>query len=226
MDWILEKLTQWQPFSIFISALATIVLAIVAVFQDRLRSWVFSPKLDVEQGPFYPDPVKIPLTDGDGNFVTEACYLQIRIKNDGTTAEKVEVFIAKIEKEINGIFHKVESFYPLNLKWRHYGTIFLDRLSPNTGRDCTLGRIVNPQQKQKVGDDNPLLNIPQDRSPFRLDLATIPNTRSDLLSPGRYRLFLEIGASNTRHPKKRMIELEFTGEWLTETKDMAVARLI
>jgi len=80
----------------------------------------------------------VPLVDNKGNVVTGACYLQIRIRNEGATAEKVEVFVAKIEKESDGIFSKVDNFYPLNLKWRHYNEIFLDRLSPKTTRDCTL----------------------------------------------------------------------------------------
>jgi len=57
-------------------------------------------------------------------------------------------------------------------------------------------------------------------------LAAVPNTRCDLLVPGKYRLYLEIGASNARHPQRRTIELEFCGELLQEIKDMAVARTI
>ena len=226
MDWLLSILTKWQPLSIFISAVAAIAIAFVAIYQDRLRSLVFSPRLDLEQGPFYPDSVRVPLSDNAGNVVANACYLQIRVKNKRATAEKVEVFVAKLEKEINGIFHRVDSFYPLNLKWRHYNTVFLDRLSPETSRDCTLGRMVDPANKQRVGDDYPSLNLPSNRSPFRLELATVPNTRCDLLASGKYRLYLEIGASNARHPQKRTIELEFGGEWLQEIKDMAVARTV
>jgi len=226
LDWLLCMLTKWQPLSIFISAIAAIAIAFIAIYQDKLRAYVFSPKLDLDQGPFYPDSVRVPLTDNADNFLANACYLQIRIKDKRATAEKVEVFVAKIEKEINGIFHRVDSFYPLNLKWRHYNTVFLDRLSPETSRDCTLGRIVEPANKQLVGDDHPSLNLSSNRSPFRLELATVPNTRSDLLAPGKYRLYLEIGASNARHPQKRTIELEFNGEWLQEMKDMVVARTI
>lgn len=224
MDWLLCTLDKWQPLAIAISALAAFTLAVVAVYQDRLRILFFSPKLDLTQGPFYPDALHVPLYDGENNIVAEACYLQIRIKNERATAEKVEVFIEKIEREVNGVFRAVEGFYPLNLKWRHYNTVFLDRLSPKTSRDCSLGRIVDPQKKKIAGDDYPSLNLPPDRSPFRLELATIPSTRSDLLQPGKYRLFLQMVASNSRRPKRRIIELEFTGEWLPDVKDMVVAK--
>lgn len=228
MDSILSTLAKWQPLAIFISALATYALAVAAVYGDRLRAFVFCPNLDLERGPFYPDYERIPITNQQtGEVLAEACYLQFRVRNDGPApAEMVEVFIAKLEKETEGVFRKVEGFYPLNLKWRHYDAVFLDRLSPKTGRDCTLGRIVDPDRKRKVGDDHPLLQLSHDRSPFRLELATIPNTRSDLLAPGKYRLFLEIGASNVSRPKKRTMELEFTGEWLPKPIYMVEARLI
>ena len=226
MDYLLGILTKWQPLSIFVSAVAALVVAFVAIYQDRLRALVYSPILDLKKGPFYPDSVRVPLTDNTGNVVANACYLQIRVKNKRAAALKVEVFVEKIEKEINSIFRRVDSFYPLNLKWRHYDTVFLDRLSPGTSRDCTLGRIVEPQNKHLVGDDHPSLNIPSNQSPFRLELATVPNTRCDLLAPGKYRLYLEIGASNARHPQKRKVELEFGGTWLQEIRDMAVARNI
>jgi hypothetical protein len=159
-------------------------------------------------------------------LLAEACYLQIPVKNNRATAEKVEVFVANIEKESGTKFHKVEGFYPLNLKWRHYDTVFLDRLSPKTSRDCTLGRIVDPNNKQRVGDDQPSFSLPPGLSPFRLELAVPPSTRSDLLAPGRYRIYLELGASNSRKLKRKTIELEFTGKWLPDPKDMVVARVV
>jgi len=184
--------------------------------------------LDLEPGPFYPDYEKVPLTNKvTKEVITQVCCLEIRIRNDGPScAEKVEVFIAKVEKEINGVFRKVSGFYPNNLIWRNYDQPFLERLSPHTIRACALGKIPDPNQKNKVGADHSSLNLPNDRSPFQLALATIPNTRSDLLTPGKYHLFLEIGAVNSRHVTKRIIEMEFTGEWLDETKKMAVARLV
>lgn len=226
MDCLLGILTKWQPFLIFVSAFAALVVAFVAIYHDRLQSLVYSPILELEKGPFYPDSVRVPLTDDTGNVVANACYLQIRVKNKRAVAINVEVFVEKIEKEINSVFQRVDSFYPLNLKWRHYDTVFLDRLSPGTSRDCTLGRIVEPENKRLVGDDHPSLNIHSNQSPFRLELATVPNTRCDLLVPGKYKLYLEIGASNARHPQKRIIELEFDGTWLKEIRDMAVARNI
>ena len=223
---ILDILTKWQPLSFFVSAVATIGVALVAIFQDRLRRLFFSAKLDLEQGPFYPDLNILPLTnERTGEFLAEARYLQIRVKNDGPSqAEKVEVFVANLEREIDGVFREVNGFYPLNLKWRHYDSVFLERLSPKTARDCTLGRLVDPERKKVVGDDHPSLRLPPNRSPFRLELAVTPNTRSDLLEPGKYRLFLEICASNTRRPKKRTLELEFSGEWLPQDTEMATAR--
>lgn len=235
LDAIYSAMVKWEPLATFILAIATILLffsttfvAFVALFHDRLRPLVFSPELDLEPGPFCPDYNKVPITNKrTGEELTKACCLGIRVRNSGpSSAEKIEVFVAKLCREENGVFEKVAGFYPLNLTWRHYDPpiVFLERLLPNTSRECALGQIVNPNQKQEVGADNPSLGLPADRSPFQLTLSAIPNTRSDLLKPGKYHLFLEIGAANARHVKKRTVELEFTGEWLPETKKMVVAR--
>jgi len=233
LDVIYSTMVKLEPIATFVLAIvtfllfiATFILALIALFQDRLRTIVFSPNLDLEPGHFYPDYNKVPITNTrTGEELTKACCLGIRVRNAGpSSAEKVEVFVAKLCREENGVFQKVAGFYPLNLTWRNYNTVFLDRILPNTSRECALGQIVNPNQKQKVGADHPSLGLPADRSPFQLTLSTIPNTRSDLLKPGKYHLFLEIGAANARHVKKRTVELEFTGEWLPETKKMVVAR--
>ena len=131
--------------------------------------------------------------------------------------------IAKLERESGGNFREVRGFYSLNLLWRHYNTAFLDRLSSKTSRDCTLGRIVEPQKRRLVGDDYHTLELPENRSPFRLELATTPSNRCDLLVPGKYRMHLEIGSSNSRRPITKIIVLEFSGEWLPNTIDMAIA---
>lgn len=153
---------------------------------------------------------------------TMACYLQIPVKNEGhAPAEMVEVFVAGVEKETDGIFRKIDSFYPLSLKWRHYNEPFMSRISPASVRDCTLGHLVEPQYKRRIYEPWLSLDLADDRSPFQLDLAVIPNTRTDLLLPGKYRLLLEIGASNTIRIKKRIVELEFSGKWLPNMRDMA-----
>jgi len=230
---IYSTMVKLEPIATFVLAIvtfllfiATFILALIALFQDRLRTIVFSPNLDLEPGPFYPDYNKVPITNTrTGEELTKACCLGIRVINSGpSSAEKVEVFVAKLCREEDGVFQKVSGFYPLNLLWRNYNTVFLDRILPHTSRECALGQIVNPKQKQKVGADHPSLCLQDDRSPFQLTLSTIPNTRSDLLKPGKYHLFLEIGAANARNVKKRTVELEFTGEWLPQTKKMVFAR--
>lgn len=226
-NWIHSKLSRWQPLSVFFSALAGIAIAFIAVFNEWLRKLVIHPKLDIEQGPFYPDAEIVPLTNDNGKFLANACYLEFSVKNKCVVAENVEVFVAKLEMEICGIFRRVDSFYSLNLRWRHYNTIYLPRISPETSRTCTLGRIVDPAGKHLVNDDYPSLKLPSSLSPFRLELAKAPNTRSDLLAPGKYLLYLEIGASNTRHITKRTIELEFGGKWSPKaTNDMLSASII
>jgi len=230
LNYLLPILDKWQSLSFFISAFGAIILAIVALFQDTLRAIVWRPKLELATENFYPDSEIVPLTRG-AERIAEAVYLQIPITNSGNaTAEKVEVYLENVEREQNGAFHKISGLYPMDLRWRHTDRPFLERISPHTTRDCTVGFIVNPANRNVFyGEDiinNFLRNLPANCSPLNLVLDVIPNTRCDLLMPGKYHLYIEISASNIRQPNKRTIELDFTGEWLESVSDMIHARLL
>ena len=58
-------------------AIVTFLLAIIALFQDRLRSCTYKSNLDIEKGPFYPDNWRVPIINNTtGEFLADSCYLQ------------------------------------------------------------------------------------------------------------------------------------------------------
>lgn len=227
MDSILCFLGKWQPLFICLASVGTFAVALAAVFGSWLKDRFMAPQLLIKPGIYHLDYEKAPLLR-EGQPIAEAFYLQIPIWNKGrSVAEKIEVFIEKIEKKINGKPDEMKGFYPLNLVWRHFNIVYLERLSPQSYRDITLGRIADPQTRRNVGDDSPALKMPGDHSPFKLWLAVQPTTRCDLLSPGKYHLSLEITAANARKPNVQKIELEFNGEWLPNNPmNMATVKLI
>ncbi|MCX5637748.1 MAG: hypothetical protein NTX52_08675, partial [Planctomycetota bacterium] len=171
-------LTEWRVVASWITAIGTLILASVAIWGEQIRRFLFGPRLDVEVGQFCADAVPVPITQ-DKRVLTRACYFQIRVRNNGKSAAKnVEVFVSQLQKQdSNGKFENVREFYPLNLKWRHYDTVFLERMSPSTGRDCCLGRVVYPPDKRIGGIDDydERFQLRDDEPLFRLELAIIPN---------------------------------------------------
>lgn len=186
----------------WVAAGATFTAAIVALFKDSFLAWWRKPELTVE-----PELRKdlFPYEDKDGNLVHYGYNFRLAIKNDGKTkAEKVEVFAAKLEKFKNGRFLK-EPFFPMNLTWAHDDESHRDWISPTTTRLCNLGRLLDPNRPNagRSGSQGTVLE---------LHVQVTPTTRTNHLSSGTYRLYLEISASNCKLIQKTL-EIMHSGKW-------------
>lgn len=207
----------------------TFALAVVAAFQDRIRSRLFASRLRLDGGPEYlPDIDPIPLGDPEGNIY--GCFVGLPITNHGPApAKDVEVLVSELERYHNNVFESDSRFYPLLLYWRHYvpKTVFLDRLLLHSIRHVGLGHIPSELTKESVGSGFEQLGIQQNKLPFVINSPMRPNTRSDIILPGRYRLTLEIAAANSQRPVKAVIELSFDGEWQADnTRGMVTIKRV
>jgi hypothetical protein len=207
-------------------AIGTIALAIIAIFQDKIRSWLMRPKLDVLIVVSPPDCHKTTLAsvtqDGRVTGKADCYYFRIRVKNSGNQrAELVEVFAAELLKQqADGSFKKMESFLPMNLFWTHIKRPFFDAISPGMEKHCDLGHVIEPAKRAMFGrEDNPKLDIPADKTIFSFDLVVQPNTMSHLIPQGKYRLALQIAAANTE-PIKKTLEITLTGNWYDDETRM------
>ena len=108
-------------------ATGTIVLAlvaIIAIFQDKIRSWITRPKLDVTIDVKPPDCLKIPMVrlspEGESTVVAGSYYFRFRVINRGNQkAESVEVFAAGLLKQqADDTFKEVDSFLPMPSLYR------------------------------------------------------------------------------------------------------------
>lgn len=207
--------------------LVTSCAVLVAIFQDKIRSWVTRPKLNVsiKLGP--PDCHSIPLVRTDlktGETLLEApCYyLRLRVDNSGNQkAESVEVFAAELLKcQADGQFKEVESFLPMNLRWAHYREIIFPAIVPGVYKHCDLGHIIDPQLRSGFPpEDKSWENVPPEKTVLSLDTAVKPNTRSYLIPPGKYHLVLLVAAANAK-PIKKTLEITLTGDWYEDEKRM------
>jgi len=207
----------WGTYADWAVAFATILLAIVAVWQERIRAWWDSPRFEVTAETTPPCCNKVELSNAkDGHFVAECIYLRINVKNVGrSTARNVEVYAESLElirAELK--LERVQSFPPMHLTWsntpRH---IIINRLGAAMSRYCDVGRIVDPQLRNNVsGDNSPRLGLDSNTVSLCFSLQTSPNHKAHIVGPGNYVLTVLVAAEN-RKPNKHKIKLFVHGTW-------------
>jgi len=215
-------LAQWA------GATATFFAVLVALFKDEYLRWRRKPKLCLSVSLAPPDCHKTTLTyvvqKTAPTYETVDCYyLRLWVENAGKTrAERVQVFVAKLSRRsADGSFKNVDQFLPMNLRWSHAGSkapeIFAEGISPEMGRHCDLGHVVNPTVRMDLGDDSSASWLTD--TVLALDLEIQPNTRSHLVPPGVYQLTVRVAAANCP-PRTHVLELTLTGKWFDDEPQM------
>ncbi len=86
-------MSPWGTVSEWLVALGTLIIALVAIFQETIRSWFYHPSFHVSIKTEPPDCVAVPLTKPDGTVVADSVYLRCWVENVGNaTAKNVEVY--------------------------------------------------------------------------------------------------------------------------------------
>jgi hypothetical protein len=145
-------------------AIATILLAAVAVFQDWIRSWIFAPALRPSIVTAPPDCVWVPIIDPYGG-IANTVHARVLISNHGrATALNVEVYARELRRlnqapprtQPHGMPQSAltSTVSGMAMKQRCFKTVFILRFSiPSNRRTADVGLIdhVRPQ----VRDDAP-----------------------------------------------------------------------
>jgi len=217
----MTTITDW------IVAAGTLVMAlvaIVAIFQDKIRAWLTRPKLDIS---IYVDPPDCHKTllvrrDSGGSQSVECYYLRFRVLNVGNQkAGQVEAFAAELLKQqADGTFKRVDSFLPMNLVWSHYSEVFIPAISPGMYRHCDLAHVLHPEKRKLLeAEDNSWPNVPPGKTILSFDTIVRPYTLTSLVPPGTYRLVVLIAAANAK-PVKKTLEIRLTGDWYDDESTM------
>ncbi|NJN96253.1 MAG: hypothetical protein HC875_20140 [Anaerolineales bacterium] len=204
------------------------IVAIVAIFQDKIRVWLTHPKLEGAIATTSPDCIKITLlakTLQQEKVPVDTYYLRIRIKNEGNEkAENVEVFAAELSKrQADGVtFKRVDDFEPMNLVWTNFGgTIFFPAISPRMYKFCDIAHIMNPAQRANniYAEDKHWPGIPLEKTILSFDTFVKPHTLSYLHPFGTYRLVIVVAATNAK-PGTITLEIALTGDWYDDASRM------
>ena len=209
----------------WVIAIGTAILAVIALFQDYIRSWIKTPKLEVTTGSCTPFCKKLLfIRKDDPGKKADGYALRIRVKNVNprfhikTRAVCVEIFALRLlKKQTDGSFQSVQDFEPRNLIWSNSFYPLAD-ISPEMERYCFIGRLISPENRHNFPDfDIDSYNI--NETCLRIDVDVARNTKEHIIPPGTYHLECLIGSANTRAFKKTF-EISISGEWFDDEMKM------
>jgi len=118
------------------TAAATFLLAIVAVFQDRIRDWIKSPKFSVSTSHV--------MNSYLGDVERPHYSLRIAVENLGKAeGRQVEVLVKNLQRQRGrGNYEIVPNFRGAYLAWSgSEGERVLEVLNPEMPKYCYLGRV-------------------------------------------------------------------------------------
>jgi hypothetical protein len=204
-------------------AAGTIVLAVVAIFQDTVRGWFYKPTLEVSIKTQPPDCLAMPFTRPDGTFISDSYYLRIWVQNSGnTTAKNVEVYARQLlrRRADNITWDDVIEFPTMNLKWANIHTIYFPRIVPEMGRHCDLGHILDPaiRNHPDLREENPRLRLTNQQPSLAFDVIAAPNNKGHIIGPGEYQLKILVVAENGRHAKEKTVSISLKNWYADEAK--------
>jgi hypothetical protein len=207
-----------------LGAAATLGAVVVALFKEDIKALWQHPKLRalVVLGP--PHCHQAAVVNSATHETGLSYYLRIWIENTGNLrAEKVHVYASRfLRKNAQEDFPPDPRLIPMNLRWSHgqpqSPEIFADGISPNMGKSCDLGHIIDPAFRRKYAP--PLAGVPPEEAVMELDVEIQP-VSSDLhtMRPGTYRIELKLEAANCT-AITQTIELNLTGKWFPDQAKM------
>lgn len=229
----LIDMTLSELFATWLTAIGTISVAIVALFQENLHRWRFRPKLTISCMGRPPDCLKIPyvmriefrgaMGDDPGfEYRTTAYYFRILIHNEGEeSARNVEVYARDLWFKNCGRLERVKDFPPMNLVWSNSESghkIYLPFLPPGVSKHCDVAHMIDPKDRGTFGEDN-REGLDRSKTSMSFDLVTKPLHRGYIVPPGKYFLNIVVGAENCA-AATILTELAFDGAWNDDEASM------
>jgi len=209
-----------NPWTVLVSLLGVLVallLGVIGIFQDRIRSLFRRPKLDIYIKSEPPDCHKTSFRDSNtGRYICDTYYLRFRVENNGNHyAEDAEAMVVGVYKRINDNYEEMKDFLPLNVVWSHYRKITMSKIQPKLFKHLDFGYILKADfvDLEKFGIDR------SSNITFQFDVAVIPNTGSHILLPGDYKIKVVFAANNLK-PIEKTYHLVIKDAWTDDEETM------
>ncbi len=223
-----QKVNELGVMTDWLIAIGTILLAIIAALQDRIRSKFWRPKLDCKTHLYPPDCHRTISRSPTLEFYS--FYYLFEIWNTGNiSAKNVEVLIVDVLKKEGNIYNRINLFMPDNLKWGTLSYVlnsqlihprYCNYISPDTYKHCNLGHIHDPRHRRGLpNEDNPALPVGDDESVFCFDVHFQSNNLYYIIGPGTYKVKIKVGCENAKTITKNY-KLVLTGRWFEDETRM------
>lgn len=195
-------------------------LVMIALFQEKLKQWIFAPKLVIDFELEAPFCSKTPFflgwqtQGGEKKVNTEAYAFRFGVRNDGESQARLcEAFIAELKKEKENKWVDVEYFQQVHLRWdigKESENLYTHINPSSVRRLCIIGYIMKPAK-----------DLPKDEAKwFRLtQLYSIGGYQPQHLNPGKYRIKVMVAAENAK-PVSQNFELCWSGVWKDKSDEM------
>jgi len=216
---------QWIALS-SIGTMAAVVVALVAVFQERIRALFNRPCLRVTVSTAAPYAQKALVAYG--NHRAQCYYFRLKVQNTGRAeAEGVELLASDLlEDDGTGHYTQSSRFLPMNLVWSHDRKIS-HSISAGMFRFCDLGHIIDPAERPNFPGEDFIITYADlffkhditEEVVLSLDTEVQPLTSTHLLPAGRYKLRLLVGAKGLT-TKRIEIDIDLKKQWRINQGEM------
>ena len=151
----------WGTVADWLVAMGTLILALVAIFQETIRGWVYRPAFRVSTKTEPPDSIKVSFKETDGTLLAHTVHLRLWVENVGNaTAMNAEVYAKELRRQrVDGTWEQVVAFPPMNLTWSDIGGIYFSRIAPEMGKHCDIAHVTDPERRHSVGEGAPALQL-------------------------------------------------------------------
>lgn len=219
-----KEVTDW------LVGIGTIVLAVVAIFQDHIRGFIYRPKLSTSMKTAPPDCMAVPAYVTRPSFAAfndpsdspvNALYLRLLIANTGNaTALNVEVYAHALNrKKTDGNWEIVTEFPPMNLVWSDVHGTYYPRIVRGMSKHCDIAAIFDPKGLTNILGRPQKAGLDAAQTSLTFLLVTQPNHKGNVVGPGEYRLDVLVAAENAS-PIKRSVYITLPGVWHSDQTAM------
>jgi hypothetical protein len=204
-------------------ASATLVLAVIAVFQERLRRRQYRPRVTVTRD----EPLYTPWAAG-GVIRGTVLFLRLRAVNEGNDpAREVEVSVTEVgERQAAGEYRRIRrGDYPKALVWSNTDRLTrLPFLHHGTEKLADVGHVHDPALRVHFDvSEEPPNAVLDGTAVLALEVAPQPLNCSHVFPSAAYRLHVVVSASNIE-PVHVTVDVELTGTWSPTNAATVVSR--
>ena len=189
-----------------ITIVANFIIAFIAVFGERIKTFFYKPKLTISITSLFPDCNLT--TDAYGK---RAFIFRLAVMNQGSVdANNVQVFLNSVKKKgLDGTYTTCNHILPMNLMWSY---------QDNEPVKSSIAQIISPNMKKYCDFIYTLENSSNCVMCTEVSLFAygIP---SNFINKGTYIANIIVLASNSK-AKSFNIQFDYKGYWSSDAKEI------